>query len=462
MSLKESLLPIDSPDVLERRFRIALLTILKEKELGILERPEASLADELIADHAHSDWSYFKRIVDAMPVEAGLYADTAVASIEELRSLRALQGTEFWKKLTDPKNADRFDTHLWLVAACSGRLRGRDEINEELTARIERMEPTIPRLEYVLATCRRTDSAQLEEILHREPRYVSAHLRLGRVDVGSRNYVDAEAHFETVLETAPTALAALLPLAQMYFDLGEMESSRSLYERIVELAPEHRDGLLGLAQSLGYLGEHARAIEKLNRMIELGALYLGEAHYWLAWNHYQRDLPAVAREDTEKAKRYQPMDAPTFFLSGAIAATTGALDRAEVEFKQALRYDPEHCEAAVELANVYRATARERDAANQFETAGPCFAERALGYRAALEELIADTVTPSAWLQSQTDRYEKQIQDALRERARIHLEAATIYLRLGDPASATRCADVAATHPDFEERARAVVSRISR
>ena len=106
--------------------------------------------------------------------------------------------------------------------------------------------------------------------------------------------------------------------------------------------------------------------------------------------------------------------------------------------------------------------ARERDAANQFETAGPCFAERALGFRAAQEELFADTVTPSAWLQSQTDRYEKQIQVALRERARIHLEAATIYLRLGDPASATRCADIAAIHPDFEERARAVLRSISR
>ena len=292
--------------------------------------------------------------------------------------------------------------------------------------------------------------------------YAAATNTSWRKHLGSRNYVAAEAHFETVLETAPTALAALLPLAQMYFDLGEMESSRSLYERIVELAPEHRDGLLGLAQSLGYLGEHGRAIEKLNRMIELGALYLGEAHYWLAWNHYQRDLPDVARENTEKAKRYQPMDAPTFFLSGAIAATTGALDRAEVEFKQALRYDPEHCEAAVELANVYRATARDRDAANQFETGGLCFAERALKARAAVEELIADTVTPSALLQSQTDRYEKQIQDALRERARIHLEAATIYLRLGDLASATRCAHIAATHLDFEERARAVVSRVSR
>lgn len=454
--LQASALPPDAPEVRNRRLRIAFLTILKEKELGVLERSEESLAETSAAGPPQQRWQQYSRIVDAIGINAGYFTDTTLARIDNLRSLWELQKTEFWQELRAP-SADAFETHLYLAAACSGGVRE----DVDLPAIGVRFSSNW-RIKFTIAICHEKDRVRLEEVLEREPRYHSAHLHLGNLDFSARSYQDAESHFIEVLEHLPHALGAMLPLARMYLELGEMEKGRSLYRRIVELAPEHRDGLLGLGQTLGYLGEHARAIETLDRMIALGGIYLGEAHYWLAWNRYQLDELSAAQQATDASKRYQPMDAPTFFLSGAIAVNIDDLARAETEFNKALEFDADHCEASHELAKLTQSSARDRDSAIQFESAGECYGKRQDDAAAAIRELREGSAPNSAWLGSQTARYESRTQDALRGRADVNFQAAKLYATVGDSGSALRCATIATEHPDFDQDAKSLIGEISR
>ena len=73
-------------------------------------------------------------------------------------------------------------------------------------------------------------------------------------------------------------------MASIYFAFEELEKSLEFYEKTLAMAPAHRDALLGKAMCLSYLGRHQEAILVCNKILTLGKYYLGESHYWLAWN----------------------------------------------------------------------------------------------------------------------------------------------------------------------------------
>ncbi len=103
----------------------------------------------------------------------------------------------------------------------------------------------------------------------------------GRVDEAEREVAEALA--------APPALACRseVPWPTSAFSVEDFETAISRYDDALTVDPSHRDALLGRVKALSYLDRHADAMASADEMLALGEYYVGDAHYWRAWNLYR-------------------------------------------------------------------------------------------------------------------------------------------------------------------------------
>lgn len=165
------------------------------------------------------------------------------------------------------------------------------------------------------------------------------------------------------------------------------------YDAALALVPTHRDALLGRTIALSRLNRHADAVASASKLIDLGAWFLAEAHYWRGWNEYQLEEYAAARIDTDRAKSMR-VNAATFMLSGLIEWRLGRLPSSEVEFAEAIRMDPQECDAAMLLGGVRADLRKWKEGAEAFVEAQRC-SERDIELRTALiDKLTEQGYTP--------------------------------------------------------------------
>ena len=127
---------------------------------------------------------------------------------------------------------------------------------------------------------------------------------LGDMALEEGNLLTAEKFYHTALEGIPEFPSALISLAKIAFQMEELESCLEYNERALALIPDYRDAILGKGLCLGYLGRNEEAIEVLRRILELGFHYVGEAHYWTAWNLNELGRLDEAARSIEAAKTF--------------------------------------------------------------------------------------------------------------------------------------------------------------
>ena len=103
--------------------------------------------------------------------------------------------------------------------------------------------------------------------------------------------MSADEAFARALEAFPGLVPALALRADIRQRMEDQEVALGLYDRLLERLPDHREALLGRVKTLGFLARHDDAVAAADRMLALGTWYLGEAHYWKAWNLFSLGSP---------------------------------------------------------------------------------------------------------------------------------------------------------------------------
>ncbi|HEY6509856.1 MAG TPA: hypothetical protein VIY56_17660, partial [Vicinamibacterales bacterium] len=159
------------------------------------------------------------------------------------------------------------------------------------------------------------------------------------------------------------------------------------------------------------------AIDTATRVIEAGQWFLGEAHYWRAWNHLQVGQLALARSDADRTRTLM-VNAAVFVLSGLIDWRLRRVDTAEAEFERALTMDFGQCEAAQYLGIVRADRAKLAEAIAAFVQARQCYDLSLTLRREALAKVLGGPSTGTTRDRA-AQRQERAIKDVEARRQEV-------------------------------------------
>ena len=196
-------------------------------------------------------------------------------------------------------------------------------------------------------------------------------------------------------------------------------------------------------------------------MIALGKWYLGDAHYWVAWNQHQLGQMDKAVSTIEKAKKYLPMDTEVFTLSGVMAFEQERLDDAVQDLERAKRFDihKSYCEAPFHLGRIYSGREAWESSAANYERSGQCHSNEVR----ALETHIFGIRASS--LADERKQYLVVLRGAQKDKAALsegtaYYNAAAGYFNAGLGERAWNCAISASQHDYFKDKANDLIVKI--
>jgi tetratricopeptide (TPR) repeat protein len=449
--------------VAEAYIRTLILLLTRERQIGIAISATPGTAQELLKTRPRlSAYAYLVDQVQwaAMPMR-GIQTDIRVASIAG----RTQQ--DFEKAMAEAKArraelrakaaAADFDAYcyIFLYASMASMREGEEDFSPLFS-----LHPESRLMRYLNATrYRRENPDLLKKLVEDDPEFYEAHFHLGELALAERAILTAEKEFlkaEPGLQDSPQVS---IYLASLYTVTEEYEKSLAYYDRTLALSPEYRDALLGKGISLSSLGRYREAIEPLNRMVELGNWLMGEANYWLAWNRHALKEDAAAQFHIDESKGRLPTNSEVFGLAGTIALELGQTDKAEAEYKEALKYNGGNTEALFGLGRISDGRERWRDAALYYDQAAEVVGRNETAVEAKIAEIKAAPVSEERRARM-LEKKEGQLRITRATRATAFYNAAASWLNAGQPEKARPAAERAASHAQFKERAEALLLRM--
>ena len=455
-------LPVFQKKNTKKLLKTAILLGMRERELGMLEETYFPKAENIIAAPLSlEDYSILLKIASTIPrktvgivgdfVEAG---DRVIVSMDDLRSDIA-DWTKFLRQRSELEDICAyvaigfFPTFSYLI-------------KEELdTDSIEQAFPDSPLIRYKLALLPEGNPLNLEKLVQDDPQFYEAYFFLGQNALKRRMLVTAEKNFLKAYQEIPESSSLVVSLASIYFAFEELEKSLEFYEKTLELAPAHREALLGKAMGLSYLGRHEEAIAVCNNILTLGKYYLGESHYWIAWNQNELDQWENAWNNIETAKNYLIGHGEVFFLAGLIAFNQKRLDEAEKNLLEANKQDDSNGDPSFYLGKIKNIQKDWLNSGAHFEMAG-----RRYGIK---EEMIQEKIKAIKDSQFSEERKKKhlarktsQLKKMQLTRATSWYNAAAGFYNAGFPKKALQLAEKAASHPAFKDEAEKLLNLIKK
>jgi tetratricopeptide (TPR) repeat protein len=272
-----------------------------------------------------------------------------------------------------------------------------------------------PLLRYRAGMCERLPE-RLRAFRDGDPEFVDADFTLARYAMAARptELDEALRRLQSAHQAFPESLAAATALGGVREEREEWTEALEQYDGVLAQLPNHRDALLGRITSLSRLKRHDDAIAAATKMIELGSWFIGEAHYWRAWNLFSTQKYSDARIDADRAKSLM-VNAAVFVLSGLIEWNERRLPTAEEEFESALKMDFGRCDAAQYLGRVRVQRNRVPEAMAAFQQAIQCFDLSVTLRRKLIEDVQAGPGTEATKARL-TAGHERAIADAIEDR----------------------------------------------
>ena len=292
----------------------------------------------------------------------------------------------------------------------------------------------------------------LESLLSRDPGFAEVHYYLGEAALMGGKLLTAEKHYLAVREKIPESLSVLISLAKVAFQMEETELCLEWNDKALAILPTYRDALLGKGLALGYLGRNEEALAVLGRLLELGTYYMGEGHYWTAWNLHELGRLEEARRSIESAKVFLVGVSEVAALSGIVAYKQGRFDDAERDLRQALDLDPASSDAAFHLGRLYADRKDWLNSAIYFAGAASALEDKEQGLEKRIEEIEASEMAPERRTRL-VIRKRVQILAVQATKATSQYNGAAGYHNAGSFERALDLARLAAAHPAFAEKA---------
>jgi tetratricopeptide (TPR) repeat protein len=250
---------------------------------------------------------------------------------------------------------------------------------------------------FLTATCRAQDTQRSESILTRqievEPRFHEAHFFLGRLALGNKKLVSAEREFLAAADGIPAMAAAWAMLGSTRILEEEYEWAAADIARALDIEPDQRQTLLAYARALNYAGRFEEAIAPAQRLLDLGAWYVSDANYWLAFSELQLGRLQAADAHAREAKRTNPMDGDTARLVGLVAHRLAEFDRAQEEFELAVSRNQADCESHLHLGMIHGKKDRFDVSIVSFLRARDCYAALAESSASKRAEIDASSLS---------------------------------------------------------------------
>jgi tetratricopeptide (TPR) repeat protein len=408
-------------------FEVAALLVLRSKELGLppdvwLERAR----DALLSNPALTVYFDMVSAVRADPLSDDR---DAIFTENSLRRISRETAAAWRESLRTGPASPVFRAYLELSLTCSAQLDQRDET----IASVSQQFADVPLLRYRVGVCGSLQSQHLRSVREADPEFVDADYALGRYALDIPQYPDQEEalrRFQSARNAFPASPAIRTSIGNLHQEREEWTDALNAFDSTLALVPTHRDALLGRTMSLSNLFRHQEAIQSATRLVELGTWFIGQAHFWRAWNEYQLGNVQAARVDTDRAKGLM-VSAPTFALSGMIAWREQRLAASEEDLLRALRLDGGQCEAAAVLGGVRADQRRWVDSLAAFRQARECF-DRAVSVRRELIAKISAGPGSDEGKARLIALQERAIADALKQRAESDENSATLQKRIDD------------------------------
>jgi len=452
--------------------RVGLLLALRERQLGILGEEPLATARELL--ERCGDCCDLRLLADGVELlgvsTGGVHEDLARTSFDWRRHETTRDSLERWRE----EQRSKLRTDSAAVAFCLGLALpvhpGGQPSRAGLETRCDvEAHDESPLVLFSRAMARGGDANLAGRALSLEPSFQEAHLLIGHWARGERRLGVAEEHYRRAFEALPRSVAAGMALADVSFSLEAWPQALTSYERVVTLAPEHREAHLRLGIVLTLLGRSHEAVAELGRLLDLGFWFLGEAHYWLARNRAEIGPREEATHHVGQAAHYLPDDPRVHELSGRLAHEVGAVESAEADYLRVVEIDSRWpgryaghdalCDSLQGLARIASASRRWEGAADRFEQAAEC-------QEAAAELVAAEIAAIRTWQLSPSrearlvQRKERASLDRRLRMATAFYNAAACAFNAGERVRATALAERAAQHPQYAEKADALITRI--
>jgi tetratricopeptide (TPR) repeat protein len=437
----------------EKILKTAILLGLRERELGILKETYFPKATYMIAAYPFlSDYSVLLKIASTIPRKTvGVVGDFVEDGDRVIVSMDDVQADlENWTHLLKKKSELEeiyayvaigfFPTFSYII---------KEKFDNEF---IEQAFPDSLLIRYKLAVSSKGNPLNLEKLAQDDPQFYEAYFFLGQKALELRMLVTAEKNFLKAYQEIPESSSLVISLASIYFAFEELEKSLEFYEKILEMAPAYRDALLGKAMCLSYLGRHQEAIEICNDLISLGKYYLGESHYWLAWNQNELEDWDNAWENIELSKNYLIGHGEVFFLAGLIAFNQKRLDEAEKNLLEANKQDDSNGDPSYYLGKIKNTQEDWLNSGAYFE-----LASRRYGIK---EEMIQERIEAIKDSDFSEERKKKHLARKANQLRKIQLTKATAwynaaagFYNAGFPDKARLLAEKAVSHDALKDKA---------
>ncbi len=436
-------------------FRTTLLIGMRERELGLPAGGSLDRAAELASRVTEPDeWSTYVEIARTTAWQrVGVPKSLLDENTAERTSAYLWRDT--WNAMLQPQvGANPLAAYLYLTLNCNERwLSEHPELAEVLSAHDDHL---FVRYRYALCS---GGMVELSAVLTFEPRFTEMKFFLARLAQRDGTPGLAEFHFQETYNEWPDWPAPALSLGDLALEAEDYEASVPFYDHTLSLVTDQREALLGKAKALSYLDRFTEAVPLLDRMIELGTWYMGDAYFWRAWNRFSLGSIASAGEDIEQAKSYN-RDAAALTLSGQIAIEQDRLEDARRELETALDLNPYACDAAFHLGRLHIIETRWPDTGQAFDRANRCYVTFVGSYGADLERLRQDPAIPEDRRARLIARLEAKLATTRRQAATSAYNAALGFANAQMLEEATVNARQAAVHPDYADRADALLARI--
>jgi tetratricopeptide (TPR) repeat protein len=452
--------PEHAQAVAEKVVRASLALELRKRDLGIL--PEETFPDleaPAAMDPSLSRYAPWIELLDGLPVRvkgSPGFERIGGRTLDEQLDWVAERVPDLDRELGAAAENDDLAAALRLAARAAFAYKFPDQLN---AARYLDLHPDSRLAAFEAAMFPAYDFDRLEALLKRDPGFAEVHYFLGEAALLGGKLLTAEMHYLQALPGIPDSASLLISLAKVAFQIEELESCLEWNERALAVLPTYRDALLGMGLALGYLNRNEEALAVLGRLLELGTYYLGEGHFWTAWNLNELGRLEEARRSVESAKVFLVDVVDVYSLSGIIAYRERRLDDAEKELLYALKLHSSESDPAYYLGRIYA----ERE---DWLLSGTYFAGAAM----SLETQEGEMENKIAEIEGSEMAPERKARLVARKRAQIRsvqvtkatcqYNGAAGFHNAGSFERALDLARMAAAHPAFAEKASELIKKI--
>ena len=436
--------------------RAAALIARRERELGLVDDGYGQRARLLLTGAFNlPNWlPTLLDIIDVLPASgAGMTrTPTSDLELERMRVLR-LNGDAWRARLRELASIDELGAYVWLAFTC-GASETRDLSLDELFEPVAAFRDA-PLIAFKRATCRGVETAQLQSLFDRDPRFVETRYYLGLFAVGERKLDEADKWFEEAYAWRQQWPTLTQSIANVAMTSEEFERALTFYDRTLEMEPHAVDALLGKVRALTYLGRNVDAIATVDLLLA-ERWFVGDARYWRALNESELERNDEAWTDIEAAAKLL-INAEVPKLAGLIAYRRHELDVSRAKFEQAHTRNPNDCETRFYLGVVLAEQGVWNLTAEVLVDTGRCLENAERGLNDEIAAIRAST-DPPARQALKIARRELFLAKTRRMTATSWFDIAVAYYNLSRKTEARQFAEKVADDEQFGERAREILS----